>query len=305
MSPIPPRVDLGVRPTPIIDAAALRKGLWIKDDGTSAPGYGGNKPRKLEFLLHGAGHRVATMGARGSHHALATAMHASTLGHEVHVVAFPRPRNDRVEAIFNATRARATIHMARNQVDACAVLASLGEQGMSTFPAGGSSPTGAQGFVRAGRELVAQIQAGLLPQPRRIHVAMGTAGTVVGLAIALREAALETTVMAVRVVPESWLSSDDVEQLARDTAALGGLEPCLPHIIDEQLGAGYGEPTPAAEHAVAAAAGIVELESTYTGKAMASALADDEDGTLLFWQTHNAHPIESESNQGGSGAIEY
>ncbi|MCH2139367.1 MAG: hypothetical protein MK074_10010 [Phycisphaerales bacterium] len=61
------QIDLGIAPTPVIDASALKPGLWIKDDGHSATRYGGNKPRKLAYLLHGAPEHIATMGAMGSH----------------------------------------------------------------------------------------------------------------------------------------------------------------------------------------------------------------------------------------------
>jgi len=289
---LPDRVDLGVRPTRVFEASALRSGLWIKDDGASAPHYGGNKPRKLEFLLHDAPTRVATMGARGSHHALATAVHGSRCGHEVHIVAFPRPANKHVEAVFAATELRAITHAADDVFAARALLEALEHQGMRAIPAGGSSPVGALGFIRAGQELIQQIEAGVCPEPRRIYIAMGTAGTIVGLSLALHHAGLATEVRGIRVVPDDWLPRLDVEQLASDTAALVGLASAMPHIDDSWLGGGYGQPTPASIEAVNRAIGIVQLESTYTGKAMAAACADESEGPVLFWQTHNSHSIE-------------
>jgi len=302
------RVDLGVRPTPVFEAAALRPGLWIKDDGASAPHYGGNKPRKLEYLLHDAPRGIATMGARGSHHALATAVHGTLCGLEVHVVAFPRPANEHVEAIYAATKRRAVMHMADDMFAARDTLEGLRHDGMRVIPSGGSSPVGALGFVRAGRELVEQIKAGVCPEPRHVYVAMGTASTVVGLSLALGSAGLDTQVCAIRVVPEDWLSRSDVEQLARDTAALSGLPFAMPSIDDTWLGGGYGEPTTEAMAAVANASGIVKLESTYTGKALAAACVDSqarvdaECAPVLFWQTHNSHSIEALLNQGDGSA---
>ena len=289
---LPGRIDLGVRPTPVLEASALRPNLWIKDDGTSAPHYGGNKPRKLEFLLHDAPPRVATMGACGSHHALATAVHGSRCGHDVHVVTFPRPANKHVGAVFAATKRRAVTYEADDVFAARALLGALEDQGMQAIPAGGSSPIGAMGFVRAGQELIEQIESGVCPEPRRIYIAMGTAGTIVGLSLALHNVGLATEVWGIRVVPDDWLTHADVERLVQDTASLTGLAAAMPHIDDRWLGDGYGEPTEASLAAVNNARGIVELESTYTGKAMAAACADECDGPVLFWQTHNSHSIE-------------
>jgi D-cysteine desulfhydrase len=204
------------------DRVELRQHLWIKDDGAAAPHYGGNKPRKLEYLLHDAPRRVATMGARGSHHALATAVHGSLCGHEVHVVTFPRPTNEHVEAVFAATELRAIVHVADDVYAAREMLEGLRKDDVRIIPAGGSSPVGALGFVRAGNELIEQIEAGVCPEPRRIYIAMGTAGTIVGLSLALHNAGLKTEVRGIRVVPDDWLSRSDVEQLARDTATLAG-----------------------------------------------------------------------------------
>ena len=80
------RISIGSWPSPVFDGGDLASGLWVKDDGSCHPVYGGNKVRKLEFLLHGAGQKVVTFGAVGSHHVLATAVHGSALGKEVHAV---------------------------------------------------------------------------------------------------------------------------------------------------------------------------------------------------------------------------
>lgn len=284
-------IELGQGPTPCVDAGALRPGLWFKDDGAYAPLYGGNKPRKLEYLLHEAPSEIATMGAMGSHHALATAVHAAAEGHSVHIVTFPRPFNAHVQRVHAATAARATMHEASDVFEARRVLEQLQQGGAWSIPAGGSSACGAMGFIRGGRELIAQIEAGCLPAPRRLYVAMGSAGTVVGLALALHDAGLETEVIGVRVVPEDWLTVEAVHLLAQQTALHSGLPLALPTIVDSWLGNGYGEPTEAAVKAVKAAAHLTPLETTYTGKALAAALSDVNAGPVLFWQTHNTHPV--------------
>ncbi|MCH2138116.1 MAG: pyridoxal-phosphate dependent enzyme [Phycisphaerales bacterium] len=281
------QIDLGIAPTPVIDGSGLKPGLWIKDDGHSASRYGGNKPRKLAYLLHGAPERIATMGAMGSHHCLATAVHGMSAGHQVDVVTFQRPHTPHVEQVLQATQARATMHVTASLDDAKDTLAQLGAQGVMTIPAGGSSARGALGFVQAGEELIAQVNSGLLPRPRRIWAAMGTAGTVVGLAMAVKAAGWDTEVMAVRVVPHAWLPESDIVELAAGVARLTGLDPAVPTIDDTQLGDGYGEATTAGVAAVDALASVTPLETTYTGKALAAALADTDTAPAVFWQTHN------------------
>jgi D-cysteine desulfhydrase len=292
MTALDDRVDLGVRPTPVFDASAICPGLWVKDDGMSAELYGGNKPRKLEYLLHRAPRCIATMGARGSHHALATAVHGERCGHEVHVISFPRPANEHVEQVYEATSQRATMHQAGDVFDARAQLASLGAKGMQMIPAGGSSPIGALGFVRAGLELIQQIDAGECPMPSRVYVAMGTAGSLVGLTLAFNSVGLRIEVRGIRVVPEAWLTRSEVEQLAHETSSLAKMPFVMPTIDNRWLGEGYGAPTAQGVQAVGMASGVLHLESTYTGKTLAAACADATKGAALFWQTHNSHSIE-------------
>ncbi|MGA1517686.1 MAG: 1-aminocyclopropane-1-carboxylate deaminase, partial [Phycisphaerales bacterium] len=149
------RVVLGDAPTPVRDASALRPGLWIKDEGAIHREYGGNKVRKLEFLLHGAGERVVTMGAAGSHHVLATAVHASRLGHRVEAMAFPRPETPHARQVLRAATARATLHVARDYEEVMQSFERLAA-GATSFPAGGSRPLGTLGWVLAGLELAEQ-----------------------------------------------------------------------------------------------------------------------------------------------------
>lgn len=74
-----------------------------------------------------------------------------------------------------------------------------------TIPAGASNPLSMAGYVNAALELKDQMGAGTLPVPNRIHVALGSGVTAVGLALGLRAAGLDTTVMAARVSPVAFL----------------------------------------------------------------------------------------------------
>ncbi len=292
------RVVLGDAPTPVRDAGVLRPGLWIKDEGAIHREYGGNKVRKLEFLLHGAGERVVTMGAAGSHHVLATAVHASRLGHRVEAMAFPRPETPHARQVLRAATARATLHVARDYEEVMQSFERLAV-GATSFPAGGSSPLGTLGWVLAGLELAEQVSRGELPEPRRVYCPLGTAGTVLGAAIGLRLGGLRSRVVAVRVVPAEWLTREKIAALADEVLGLLGLRGVSANDLaiefdDARLGAGYGEPTAEGIEAIArgAEAGL-RLEPTYTGKTVAAALeADASHGPDLYWQTHSTVPLE-------------
>jgi D-cysteine desulfhydrase len=97
------RVSLGRFPTPVESLEPLARelgvvsddGVWIKRDDISSPVYGGNKVRTLELLFgeakaRGLG-RVISTGAFGSNHALATALHAPSVGLEPGALLFPQP----------------------------------------------------------------------------------------------------------------------------------------------------------------------------------------------------------------------
>src|ERR671922_1808612 len=115
------RLRLGHGPTPVRELARLgnqrgRAPVWIKDDGAYAP-VGGNKARKLEWLLADARRRgkrtVLTGGALGTNHGLATALFARELGIRTVLVLVPQPRDDHVESQLERMRAAgAEIHFA-------------------------------------------------------------------------------------------------------------------------------------------------------------------------------------------------
>lgn len=287
------RVELFSDPTPVREVSQLRPGLWLKDEGAIHAEYGGNKVRKLEYLLHGASERVVTMGAAGSHHVLATAVHATRLGHRVEALAFPRPETPHARDVLRAATARATLHVA---ADYDALMRGFDAfcAGSTSFPAGGSNALGTLGWVRAGIELAEQVERGELPAPRRVFCPLGTAGTVIGAALGMRLAGLRAQVVAVRVVPAEWLTLEKVASLGDEVIERLGIRGIAASDLDiafddTRLGAGYGEPT--GEGLAAIERGLAEslhLEPTYTGKALAAALAaEPAEGPDLYWQTHS------------------
>ena len=301
-------------PTPVERALELERSastgpLWIKRDDASAPLYGGNKARKLEWLLgraRASGRaRVLTFGALGTNHGFATALYAARAGLRCDLVLVHQPVDDKVRLRLRQFKAvGAEIHYGGGP--AGAALRALGllarHPRTSIVAAGGSSPAGVLGFVDAGLELAEQVQSGALPEPECAYVALGTGGSVVGLAIGLAIAGLATRVVGVRVTDRGLLepSPRRLARLARRTIALlarsGAALPGdgLPLRIEIEAGFrgdGYGHSTSAGEEAVRRAADQagLRLETTYTGKTLA-ALLERESGRgapILFWNTYS------------------
>lgn len=316
------RVPCGSWPTPLAPAPALgaRLGcpaLHLKDDGRAASSYGGNKVRKLEYLLADARARdcdtVITFGAAGSNHVLATAVHARALDLHCHAVLTPQPPSPAVAATLRwHCLLGTTLHPAEGFADSQAVAAAIqgahprGAGAMAVIPWGGSSPLGAIGFVAGAFELAAQCREQDLPVPQAIYLPLGTMGTVAGLALGLRLAGMDTRVVAVQVVPDVIASQAGLAALFTATNQfLASRDASVPLLADPlatieicaaQLGAGYAIPTPAATRAVAMAAEAgLKLETTYSGKALAALAADAARfdpacGPVVFWVTCNAQP---------------
>lgn len=176
------------------------------------------------------------------------------------------------------------------------------------IPMGGSSWLGTVGFVNAGLELAHQVETGKLELPHRIYIANGTMGSCVGLALGLALAELPTELQAVRVVDHRVASPAGFERLMRKTVMmLHRLDTSIPPDLADRthirwrnafLAGGYAVANDVTRDAVTFAADSLglELETTYTGKAMAALLhdlaLDDYGGELyLFWNTYNSQPL--------------
>lgn len=302
-------------PTPVarldrLGRAVGHSQLYIKRDDLTSARYGGNKPRKLEFLLADALRRGArtlvTMGALGSNHLLATAIHGRAAGLRTVGVVFPQPLSEHVQHNLWADRAVGVelVRTASKYLLPVAVARTLLRLRLSEgrapalIPGGGSNALGALGFVSAGLELGEQVAAGELPEPEAIFVALGTGGTAAGLALGLRLAGLSSRVVAVRVIDR--LLANRPRLLSRLGAAArlchsrDGRPP--PGRLGDNLeiehgfiGGGYGEPTPAGASAMRLFAGEegLRLEPTYTAKTAAAFLAraGRARGPLLYWHT--------------------
>jgi D-cysteine desulfhydrase len=314
-------VTLGCFPTPVEPTPGLAHvlglpSLFIKRDDISGLAYGGNKVRKLEFLLGQAlaeNRRVViTFGAVGSNHVRATAVYGGQLGLQVHAVLAPQPSTPHLEANLLADRAAgATLHFAESYAEALRRGAELRDEitrreGVEPFviPFGGTNSRGTIGFVNAAIELAGQIEAGALPEPDLIYVPYGSTGTASGIALGLAAVGLRTSVVGVRVVPAESTNPERTRRVMEEAVTLlreldSGFPSVKPESVslevrDGFLGDGYAATTAESREAVALAeANNMHLETTYTGKTLAALIADARAGklagkTALFWNTYSS-----------------
>jgi 1-aminocyclopropane-1-carboxylate deaminase/D-cysteine desulfhydrase-like pyridoxal-dependent ACC family enzyme len=285
--------------------------LWVKRDDLTSETYGGNKVRKLRLLLADAERqgkrRILTVGAAGSHHVLATTLFAAARGMEVTAVLVPQYATPHVEANLRAgLRAGLVPIAARSYLEVPYRLWRARTRETYMVPLGGSSALGSLGYVEAAAELAQQIERGALPMPATVVVALGSGGTVAGLAVGFAELGLPVRIAAVAISKPVFALKFLVSRLIRATAATRVNAAALAQsalrrvdVISSQVGRGYGYPTAAGALAVAnAAAHDLRLDPTYTAKAYAYAerCAQQQPGPVLFWHTlSRAFPKQPEA----------
>jgi len=320
-------ISLGTFPTPIQRLAVLEhmygiKNCFIKQDAASggisvngAQLFGGNKVRKLEFLLADALHHnaksVLTFGGIGSNHAVATATYAQQCGLRCYCMLTPQPdsivvqrnlalmKNAHAEMIFSDNG------IVRRQNTINIFVDSKKEYGDYPYfiPTGGSVALGAVGFVNAAFEFADQIKAGYLPEPDYIYVAAGSFGTAAGLSLGLKAAGINSQIIAVAIEPEKVTGSvvKAINTLfCKTNALLHDCDETFPlfqladnvKVIHDFSGACYGLCTPEAANVIEIVKKYenITLDGTYTGKAFAALLAHAQIGmfdnkTVLFWNT--------------------
>ncbi len=302
-----PWVPLGHFPTPVEPVRLGGRTVWVKRDDLSAQPYGGNKVRKLEFILGAARRdrieRLVTAGALGSHHALATAVFGRRLGFEVTLVLFPQRVNAHVRHVLLADQAlgvelRFTGRMETVPLAVAAARWAHRQEAVLTIPPGGSDAVGTLGYVSGGLELAEQVRRGEAPAPAVVHVAGGTLGTAAGMAIGLALAGLPVRIVATRITGRIVTNRHVLGKLVRGALALLEADVAVPdadavlervEIEEGWLGEGYGRSTPEGDAATAllGATGL-QLDPTYTAKAAASLLADESASPILFWHTLSA-----------------
>jgi 1-aminocyclopropane-1-carboxylate deaminase/D-cysteine desulfhydrase-like pyridoxal-dependent ACC family enzyme len=315
--------DLPTRVEPL--DIGLGGNLWIKRDDFSAQPYGGNKVRKLEFILADAkakgAKRLITVGAAGSHHALATTIYGRAQGFDVSLILFPQPLTPHVRDILlldhaygaelRYTRRMETIPLALW----AARLRYLSDRPYVVAP-GGSDAIGTLGYVNAALELADQIAGGELPEPRSVVLAGGTLGTAAGIALGFAIAGLRTQVKAVRITSRIVTNERALAQLVRGCEAILNRAGAKLNVADRalaqteivhgHLGLGYGKQTEAGARATELfGARGVELDPTYTAKAAAAFIEHvrDSDKPVLFWQTLSAGMPHARAEVGAESSL--
>jgi L-cysteate sulfo-lyase len=289
-----PRVRLGHLPTPLEKLDGLTRALngpdiWIKRDDCTGLSTGGNKTRKLEFLMAEAlaegADTVVTQGATQSNHARQTAAAAAKLGMSCHLLLEDRTGktdfdyrengNVLIDRLHGATveRCPANPDMNGEMEKAAARLRAEGRK-VYTIPGGGSNPTGALGYVNAAIEIVYQANDLGLRMHHVVH-ATGSAGTQAGLVAGLVGINSGVPVLGIGVSAPKQKQEDNVFALADLTCGKLG----IPGAVKRQdvvancdyIGEGYGFPAPSTIEAIRMLAktdGIL-LDPVYSGKGMA------------------------------------
>ena len=320
-----PHIDLGDLPTAVEKLQELGKiigckNLYIKRDdntGKKVSGevyrfFGGNKIRKLEFLLAEAlslgCKTVMTIGGAGSNHALATTVCSSNLGLKSVSILGPQENNSIVRRnLLLGEFYGADLNYFKSWKDYPSGIASLffsAKEIDGIFPyyitVGGSCPLGVVGFVNAAFELKKQIQQGLLPEPDFVYVACGSMGTTAGLILGLKAAGLQSKVIAVKV-GDSPRKRKIVDLIKETNYFLHKKDLEFPifdikenDIFFEKgfLGKGYSHPTEEAIEAIELMKDCenINLDLTYSGKAFAAVVGHArknllQDKVVLFWNT--------------------
>lgn len=273
--------------------------VWIKRDDTLGLAAGGNKTRKLEFLVADAlaqgADTLITVGAVQSNHCRLTLAAAAREGLKCRLVLEERvPGSYRPEASGNnflfglmgvekieVVSAGTDLNAAMEAIGAD--LAGQGRRGY-VIPGGGSNTTGALGYVACADEILSQaFDMGVAFD--RVVVASGSAGTHAGLLVGLEGRQSGVPITGINVRRPRAEQEGNVHALVQATAQKLGVAP-IPReavvALDEWVGPGYSLPTPQMVEAVQMLARLegVLLDPVYTGKAMAGLIGLARRGEL-------------------------
>ena len=299
------RVRLCHVPTPLelmenLTAALDGPTIYIKRDDCTGLATGGNKTRKLEFLIGEAidqgADTVITQGAVQSNHARQTAAAAAKFGLKCKILlerrvpdtadSYERTGNVLLDRMFGAE-----LEFRPSGTDMNGAARDLAEQvreagGKPYFiPGGGSNPVGALGYVSCALELLRQADDRGLRIDRLVH-ATGSAGTQAGLVVGIEGSDGGIPIYGISVRNPRDKQEEIVHDLAVETAAYVGIKGEISRASvvanSDYVGPGYGQPTPEMVEAVnllARTEGIL-LDPVYSGKGMAGLIGEIRKGTF-------------------------
>lgn len=314
------RIRLAHLPTPLEPLPRLSEelglDLWIKRDDCTGLAGGGNKTRKLEFLLGAAFEQDAdtlvTQGAVQSNHVRQTAAAAAAHGLACEIILEERTGSRATDYVGNGNVLLdrlfgATLRTVPGGTDMVAELEKTATEVRArggkpyVIPGGGSNPTGALGYVDCAREIVVQADEMDL-EVHRIVTATGSAGTHAGLVAGLAVMGADIPVLGIGVRAPKDRQEANVFKLAEETAALLGQPGRVTRemvVADcDYVGEGYGLIDQGVIDALTLAArldGIV-LDPVYSGKAMKGLIALARAGqfkgeTVVFLHTGGAQGL--------------
>ena len=306
-----PRLSLATLPTPLYDAVRLRDALGgsgrcprilIKRDDLTGLGLGGNKARKLEYLVADAQAQGATTlittGAVQSNHARMTAAAACVAGMRCVLVlttskAVPAVEGNLLLDKLYGAEIRLVpsldpmFAVGNDEPMVAEVVADEHAAGRTPYviPVGGSSAIGVFGYVSGSVELVDQLRgAGVAPS--RLYYASGSRGTQAGLTLGAKLCKAPYRVCGVAVSGGEPEKIERAKRIANEAAARLGLperlEPADLATDQTQIGEGYGIPTGAALEAISllATTEAILLDPCYTAKGMAGLIHDIRGGAI-------------------------
>jgi L-cysteate sulfo-lyase len=289
-----PRIRLGHLPTPLEPMKNLSKllggpNLYIKRDDCTGLSSGGNKTRKLEFLMADALQKgadtIITQGAIQSNHARQTAAAAAKLGLKCQILLENRTGSNSPDYCESGNVLLDHLHGAPTHnfpggTDMNAAMAKVAEETRAAggkpyiIVGGGSNPIGALGYVNCAVELVAQANDMQLHINHLVH-ATGSAGTQAGLVAGLEGCRSHIPVLGIGVRAPRPLQEENVFKLACLTADLLEISGSVARerVVAncDYVGSGYGIPTDGMIEAInllARTEGIL-LDPVYSGKGMA------------------------------------
>mgnify|MGYP000902521384 CR=1 FL=1 len=310
-----PRARFAHLPTPLeaaprLGAALGGLNLFVKRDDCTGLAGGGNKTRKLEFLLGEAlaqgADTLITQGAVQSNHVRQTAAAAARFGLTCEIILEERTGSKAADYVGSGNvlldkLMGGAIRFTPGGSDMNAALEAVAEEVRArggkpyVIPGGGSNPVGALGYVDCAFELVAQANASGL-KIDRIVTATGSAGTHAGLVAGLAVMGADIPVLGVGVRAPKAQQEANVFKLARETAALLGHEDRVTRemvVADcDYVGAGYGlfDEKVAEALKLAARTEALLLDPVYTGKGMLGLISLARQGafkdeTVVFLHT--------------------
>jgi D-cysteine desulfhydrase family pyridoxal phosphate-dependent enzyme len=297
-----PRFPLVTGPTPLQRAERLERALgpgspriFIKRDDLTGLAYGGNKARKLEYLVADAlEHRatvLVTEGVTQSNHARMTAAAALLAGLKCVLILDARNGAEEQGNLLLDRLMGAEVRIVdgrKERIDAMAAIADeLREAGDSPYiiPTGGSVPLGSLGYVRATLELDAQLLE-IGESPSRLYFPTGSQGTLAGLVAGARLFNSSWSPMAVAVEgTERDIREDAVPHVQGTLDLLLVDDVIAPETICIEgafAGAGYGIPTAKGMEAIhlLARTEAIFLDPVYTGKAMSALISHVRNGAF-------------------------